>query len=202
MRYCVEKTSVLDPAIDSPEWDKAAVEPLTFQPWKEFHQPINTYFKMLSGKEGISVLMHTDEKNLRAKITEQNGAVYTDSCMEFFLKPSPWDLNYINFEFNPLGFAHIGIGSGRQGRKLIDTDRSLFSIESIANDGDWTLKFYIPYSFLLEHFEKIASVCKANFYKCGEMTDHSHFITWSKVETENPDFHVPDFFGFLHIEEF
>ena len=69
----------------------------------------------------------------------------------------------------------------------------------LVKDGDWTLKFYIPDSFLIEKVGKIAPVCKGNFYKCGEDTDHSHFITWCEVEVDKPDFHIPDFFGFIEL---
>ena len=81
----------------------------------------------------------------------------------------------------------------------MDTDRSAFSIESNGNDGDWTLKFYIPDSFLLGIFGQISSVAKGNFYKCGDATGHAHFGTWSDVEVPAPDFHQPDFFGKLEM---
>ncbi len=200
VRYTVAATDIIDPGINSEEWSKAKTEALTFQPWKDFYQPINASFKLMSGPQGISILMHTDEKKLRSMEKKQNGAICTDSCMEFFFKPNPWDTSYINLEFNPSGILHIGIGSGRHSRRLLDTDRSIFSIESVANDGDWTLKFYLPFEFLYEHFETVSDVCKANFYKCGDMTDHPHYISWTNIETEKPDFHVPDFFGFLEIK--
>ena len=168
---------------------------LTFQRWQEFYQDINTTFKILRGPEGISVLMHTDEKSLRAVQSEENGRVCSDSCMEFFFKPDPWDTKYINFEFNPKGKLFLSVGTDRYDRIILDTDRVIFKIESIPNDGDWTLKFYIPDSFLFKFFKKIADVCRGNFYKCGELTGHSHFISWSEVEVEEPDFHIPDFFG-------
>ncbi len=199
MRYKAEKTSIINPDINSKEWDKAQVGRISSQRWKEFYEPINTTFKMLRGPEGISVLMHTDEKNLRAECTEQNGDVYQDSCMEFFFKPDPWDANYINFEINPQKIMHIGLGKDRHNRRLIDTDREVFKLESIPNDGDWSLKFYIPDSFLLEYFERIADVCRGNFYKCGELTGHSHFATWSEVEVAKPDFHLADFFGVIEF---
>ncbi len=194
-RYKVIKTDVIDPKIDSPEWDKANEGKIESHTWMEFYQDINTTFKMLRGPEGISVKMHTNEKNLRSECKEQNGMVCYDSCMEFFFKPSPWDLRYLNFEFNPDKVLHLGLGAERRDRMHLTEDREIFSIESIPNDGDWTIKFYIPDEFLHKYFEKTADVCKANFYKCGELTGHSHFITWSKVETEKPDFHVADFFG-------
>jgi len=199
MKYKVCKTNVINPGIDSEEWKKANVGELTFQKWKEYYQDIKTTFQILRGPEGISVKMHTDEKNLLAKCEKQNGAVCMDSCMEFFFKPSPWDLRYFNFEINPEKVMHLGLGSGRHNRELIEENRETFSVESIPNDGDWTLKFYIPDKFVLKYFDKISPVCKANFYKCGENTDHSHFITWSEVDVPNPDFHLSDFFGIIEF---
>lgn len=199
MRYKAGKTEIINPSLNSEEWNRADEGRLTYQRWEEFKQPINTTFKILRGPEGISVKMHTDEKNLLANCTEQNGMVCMDSCMEFFFKPSPWDLRYLNFEINPEKILHLGLGADRYGRELINEDRETFSIESVPNDGDWTLKFYIPDSFLLKYFEKIAPVCKGNFYKCGENTGHSHFITWSEVEVLKPDFHVADFFGIIEL---
>ena len=201
MRYKILKTNITDPSVTSPEWEKANVGRIEFQRWKEFHQPIETTFKILKGPEGISVLLHTNEKNLKAECLEENGEICMDSCMEFFFKPDPWDLNYMNIEINPKGIMHIGIGKDRYGREPIWEDRKTFSVESIPNDGDWTLKFYLPYEFLLRHYKKIAPVCRGNFYKCGEGTDHSHFITWSEVEVESPDFHIADFFGKFEFEE-
>lgn len=195
MRYKVAQTDILDPDLNSSEWARAETGYIGVNRWKEYsHAPI-TSFKMLRGPEGISVLFDTEEKNLRCQVKEENGDVYTDSCVEFFFKPDIYDVRYLNFELNPKGVLHLGIGEGRHGRRLLDTDRALFSIVSDAKEGDWRLKLYIPDSFIFGLFEKISPVCKGNFYKGGEMTDHVHFGAWSEVETENPDFHVPDFFG-------
>ena len=194
MCYKAGKTNVDNPCINSPEWEKADTGKISVQKWSDFYQPINTTFKLLRCPNGISVLMHTDEKNLRSECKEQNGRVCDDSCMEFFLKPDPWDVNYINFELNPEKVMFLSIGPDRQNRTLLDTDREIFNIESQTDDNGWTLKFYIPDSFMLEHFSKIHNVCRGNFYKCGELTGHSHFITWAEIESEKPDFHIPDFF--------
>ena len=129
--------------------------------------------------------------------TEENSRVCDDSCMEFFFKPDPWDFNYINFEFNPRGVMFLSIGKDRHDRLLLDTDRAIFSIASEPKEGDWKLKFYIPDPFLLTHFEKLAPVCRGNFYKCAQASEHSHFGTWNEVEVDHPDFHLSDFFGLL-----
>ena len=199
MRYISAKTNVIDPAIDSPEWTKAPEGGVCHEQWAGFDAAPKTEFRILRGPEGISVLMHTDEQQLRAECTEQNGMVCKDSCMEFFFKPDPWNLSYINFEFNPKGIAHIGLGRDRYGRQLIADDREIFSIVSVANDGDWTLKFYIPDEFLHKYFKTIAPVCRGNFYKCGDDTGHKHYASWAPVEVAAPDFHLPDFFGKIEL---
>ena len=199
MRYIVQKTNMTDPDAYSAEWEIADIGRISEQNWHGYCTSPETIFKMLRGPEGISILMHTKEKNLRSQCTLQNGEVCRDSCMEFFFKPNPWDERYINFEINPDGVMHVGIGVNRYGRVLDDTDRAVFNVQSVPNDGDWILKFYIPDLFLLTHFEKIAKVCKANFYKCGNDTDHPHYGAWSPVEVERPDFHLPDFFGTIEF---
>ncbi len=200
MKYKVVKTDIIDPDISSSEWDRANVGYISFDRWKEYAPTPITSFKVLRGPEGISVLMSTEEKNLRAECNEENGDIYCDSCMEFFFKPDPLDVNYVNFELNPNGRMYLSVGSGRHGRELLFTDRKIFNIVSNAKDGAWVIKFYIPESFLLEHFDRIAPVCKGNFYKCGDKTDHVHFGSWSEVEVESPDFHVPDFFGRIEMQ--
>ena len=92
MEYRVAKTEVINPDINSKEWDKADVGYVACIPWENFSVPPKMTFKLLRGPEGLSVLMHTDEKDLRAEETEENGQICNDSCMEFFFKPDPWDI--------------------------------------------------------------------------------------------------------------
>ena len=200
MRYIVERTDVIDPAINSPEWDKANTGTLNPQPWKDHFAAPETTFKMLRGPEGISVLMNSKEKNLLSAHTDENGAICEDSCMEFFYKPSPWDHRYLNFEINPAGVMHLGIGSDRYDRELLYVDRSIFNIESIPEDGNWTLKLYVPDVFVLTYYERVADVCRGNFYKCGNKTEFPHYGVWNPVELEAPDFHLADFFGTIEFK--
>ena len=41
---------------------------------------------------------------------------------------------------------------------------------------------------------------KANFYKIAENSSNPHYITWSEVGIDHPDFHRPEFFGKLIFE--
>ncbi len=199
MRYIAAKTNIIDPSIDSAEWGRAEEGHIAAERWQGYSPVPATTFRLLRGPEGISVLFTTAERGLRAECKEENSMVCTDSCMEFFFKPDPWDTRYINLEMNPRGVMYLSIGSGRHGRELLDTDRRIFNIETIPAEGNWRLKLYIPDSFLLSHFECIAPVCRGNFYKCGDLTGHEHYGMWSEAEVPSPDFHVPDFFGIIEL---
>ena len=195
MEYVVVKTQEVNPKINSPEWEKANTGTITqCSQWNGYFPCPNTTFKMLYSDAGISILMHTDETHLRAEATTFQVPVCHDSCMEFFFKPDPYDKRYINFEVNPIGVMHIGLGSDRYDRVKVTDDRAILDIESVAKEGDWTIKYFLPYEFLRRFFNQISPVSRGNFYKCGEKTDHSHTGAWAKVETPVPDFHVPDFF--------
>lgn len=199
MRYIAAKTDVINPDITSPEWSKAQEGYININRWNKYDMAPKTIFKLLRGPEGISVYMHTAEKNLRAEHRKVNENICCDSCMEFFFKPDPRDTRYLNFEFNPKGILYLCIGENRYNRAEIDADREIFSIVSDAKDGDWSLKFYIPDSFLMNYFKHIGTVCKGNFYKCGDETCFPHYASWSEIEVKEPDFHLPDFFGRIQL---
>ena len=50
-------------------------------------------------------------------------------------------------------------------------------------------------------FADIEFPWKANFYKCGDETLHPHFGCWNPVVAEEPNFHLPEFFGTLLCKE-
>ena len=205
MRYYVEKTAVIDPALDSREWEKAEIGAVNKESWKGeglFPAP-KTEFQLLRGPEGLSVRMHSAETKLRMQ-EEENGAVCCDSCMEFFYKPSPWDIRYLNFEVNPKGVMHLGIGEDRFHRTLL-WEREKLSIQTRVDETGWTVKLYIPDTWLQSCYPRLAELsrgntskaAKANFFKCGNETERPHYAAWSAVDTADPDFHVADFFGTL-----
>ncbi len=203
MEYIIKKAVIRAPALFSSAWDRAQVGHICTEPWPGytgFSAP-ETEFRVLRDAEGLWVRFRTREHNLRAEVTQQNGAVCRDSCVEFFVSPDADDQRYMNFEINPRGVMHIGLGEARQGRMLIEEERSIFRVESDERDGDWSICCYIPDSFLLRYFGQISPVCRANFYKCGDCTDHPHYAVWNPVKTEKPDYHRPEFFGTLRVEE-
>ena len=106
--YTIKKTVNRKLDLFDKEWDKANVAEVTCVNWKEFPDAPYTTAKILYNDYGIWVQMQTDEKEILARCTTQNGDVSCDSCMEFFFRPNENDPYYLNFEFNAFGTMYFG----------------------------------------------------------------------------------------------
>lgn len=69
--------------------------------------------------------------------------------------------------------------------------------EEKKGNFNWTLTVEIPFKLLGIDPDNLPASIKANFYKCGDETSVPHYVSWSPIEVENPDFHRPEFFGEL-----
>ena len=75
MRYQLAKTAVNNPAIDSPEWEKAPVAEIADSGWAGYAKAPRITFQILRTPEGIAVRFHTEETHLRAEVTEENAGI-------------------------------------------------------------------------------------------------------------------------------
>ena len=46
-----------------------------------------------------------------------------------------------------------------------------------------------------------SSAIRANLFKCGNKTVHRHYISWKRVNTAQPNFHVTEAFGTMSFEQ-
>lgn len=155
-----------------------------------------------STKDGLLVLMCARESEIIAAETKFGGMVCRDSCLEFFLNPCPKTGDkYINIEANAAGVAHIGIGEGRHGRRVLDAMPEGMYISHSRHVGAWwAVSYNLPWAFLQECCGEAEDEMRANFYTCDE-TIHPHFGTWNPVCAPQPDFHRPECFGILRRED-
>jgi Carbohydrate-binding family 9 len=176
--------------------------------WKGFGYKPDVKFSIAYTGQEILLKYYVTEEWFKAEKTETNQAVYEDSCVEFFVSPSD-DGIYYNLEFNGIGTCLMGSGTGRENRKRADHE-IISRIRRTASAGEksirekiggfsWTITVAIPFNVLFYHTisELKGKIFRANFYKCGDKLSVPHFLTWNPVETEKPDFHRPDYFGFL-----
>lgn len=173
-------------------------------PWEAYPYKPEVAFAMAHGKDAIFLKYYVEEKHVRAVNSEPNQPVYEDSCVEFFISFED-EPEYYNFEFNCAGTCLLGFGEWREGRELISPEiikqiAYQSELKAATNAGaniGWELTLAIPFSSFLYH--EIASLkakkCRANFYKCGDKLPEPHFLAWNNIQSENPNFHLPEFFG-------
>ena len=199
--YRIKKVDANDIAAFDPLWAQAAVAQIDEFAWDDGtgYRP-RTQAQLLHTESGIFVRFETDESPLRAECRQHNGRICEDSCMEFFFCPDNDDDRYLNFEMNSLGTLMVGLGKERANRTLLDFDVSLFRIIPQVENGIWTHRLFIPFSFILQHYQKISPVFYGNLYKCGDKTARPHYGSWNRIGTPQPDFHAPQYFGRLVLE--
>lgn len=73
------------------------------------------------------------------------------------------------------------------------------TVISTTAPEEWELSVVIPMkAFFLNDIKDVSgSEARANFYKCGDLTEVPHYLSWAPVDTETPAFHTPACFGHL-----
>lgn len=168
-------------------------------------------FKMAHNGTHIFLQFFVEEDEILAKTAEDNGPVWTDSCVEFFISfgDSPY---YYNAEFSCIGKALLGYRKDKQHAEhgspaIMNSIKRYSSLGSEPFDkkkGDfkWNMLVVIPVTAYwqsgLTSFSGVKA--RANFYKCGDNLTTPHFLSWNPILTEKPNFHVPQYFGELNFE--
>ncbi|MDO9633697.1 MAG: carbohydrate-binding family 9-like protein [Paludibacter sp.] len=165
--------------------------------------------KFIIARSSTSIFIHyiVNEKQIKAVFTKDQDPVWQDSCVEFFCQ-IPGNKTYFNFEFNCIGtcLATERVSRTEDVNPLSpDKMSQIKRFASLGNepfeekkgDFDWTLTVEIPFSVIGVDADKLPELLKANFYKCGDETSAPHYVSWSPITIENPDFHRPEFFGEL-----
>lgn len=158
----------------------------------------------------LFLTFRVDEECTAALVEEDNGPVWTDSAMEFFISFD--DKGYYNFEFSCIGKALLGFRktkpdvthAGADVMKSILRGSSLGEATFAERRGDnhWELRVTIPATAFFAHdFATLDGLkARANVYKCGDNLSKPHFLSWQPIRTEQPNFHVPEFFGEVEFE--
>ena len=121
--------------------------------------------------------------------------------MEFFFRPDENDLRYFNFEMNPLGFTYIGFAYDRYRscRLAPRQEEEMMNKTCRYTEDGWEVFYTIPVSFLQVFFPDYQLIpgrkIYANCFKCGDLTEKPHFISWNPSTSPTPEFHRSCDFG-------
>jgi Carbohydrate-binding family 9 len=175
-----------------------------------------TKAKLIFYEEAVFVMFRVQDQYVRAVAKHHQDNVFEDSCVEFFFTPgTDVSKGYFNLEMNCGGTMLFHFQTKRGQNRIVIPDeqcQEIFCAHSLPRTVDpeiqepltWTVSYRIPVR-LLETYAKVIPPAsgvqwQANFYKCGDKTSHPHWLTWSPVEVQKPDFHRPEFFGTLEFE--
>ncbi len=189
--------------------EKVAFQIIDQVNWKEEY-PYCPSVKFRIAKTNDSFLLNfkVTEDSIKASTKKDNGPVWTDSCVEFFVIPNN-DGIYYNIECNCTGVILIGAGRERENRERAPQEilNKVQRWSSLGNkpfdekigEKTWEVVLIIPFEAFFKHqIETLENqIIKANFYKCGDELTTPHFLSWNAIQLPKPDFHCPQFFGSL-----
>ena len=185
--------------------DFSAIEPLQIDTllWSP-EVPITASAKLCYDDAGIHVQLSAQEPNIRAEERGPLGFPCQDSCLEFFFCPIEGDDRYLSIECNPNGCLYLGFcNTGRRIVRLLPDEVKAITPVIERNDGGWSVTYTVPADYVRLFFPvfelKSGVSLRANCYKCGDLTVQEHYMSWNPVEVADPDFHVPEFFGLMHL---
>lgn len=176
---------------------------------KEYpYRPI-TFFNIARSNDGIYIKYNVHGSMLRAVYSNDQEPVYEDSCVEFFCMLEGGE-KYSNFEFNCIGTCCASSRKGRNEDVVMYSDEEMKTIERYPSMGrkafnemegmfEWELTVKIPYALMGVDSNNLPEKLRGNFYKCADGTNSVHFVTWSPIPVEKPDYHRPEFFGDLFL---
>ncbi len=199
--YKIKSTEKTNIAMNDPVWETAEVAKIDKYVWDETGCTPCTEVRVLKGPDGFYLKYISDEHPVLARYKNPNDPVCKDSCAEFFINAAPQSINkYINFEINALGTPYMGFGIDRSDSGPVTEDISQLQIETEVTETGWKLKFFIPNSLLEKYFGKIEKEMRGNFYKCSDDKAPPHYGSWAPINSPDPDFHRPEWFGNIIID--
>lgn len=187
---------------------KAEKHSLAFAPWTDYPYKPEVSFSLSYNATTLFLQYNVKEADLQAAQGKTNGPVYQDSCVEFFVSFDD-GASYYNFEFNCIGTVLAGYGKSRTERSwLPENVLEKISCQTVIQKGGgehnsiWELTIVLPLEVFVFHPSLLlkGKKCRANFYKCGDNLPEPHYLAWSNIESEHPDFHLPRYFGSVLFE--
>jgi hypothetical protein len=171
--------------------------------WANFKTNTESSFNIAHLQDTLLLKFQVSETYFKSHARKTNDDVHLDNCVECFISFLD-DENYYNLEFNCLGSLKVGYGEGRFNRKLLPEQilKSIKTLTKLQNDKilnqfNWEILILVPIDvFVFSNLKTFRGLsAKANFYKCGDDLPQPDYLSWTFIDTLEPDFHQPKFFG-------
>ncbi|HYO82733.1 MAG TPA: carbohydrate-binding family 9-like protein [Bryobacteraceae bacterium] len=202
----------IDGKLDERAWrDAPSMGDFTFL-WMKDGAKEQTIAKLLWDDENLYVSWQAHDKHISAYVTQTNGPVYQDDCVEIFIAPNPEKVkNYYNFEINAIGAmlsqarADWRLGElwwEPEGMRYRTSFHGRPKKDELPEDTQWVVEAAIP----LSNFARDAvhtpprngDVWRLNLQRLGGKTD-AQYSAWSPLPGDRPNFHQPEAFGIVRF---
>ncbi len=167
-----------------------------------------TYAQIVYDETGFTVKFTVKEENPIGTVKEHLQLVCDDSCVEFFANFDPEHSDYyINLEVNPLGTMYAAFRTDRYNSKMLALEEvEAMNIQANIADGQWTIQYHISLELLQSKYPGFTlencKYIKANMYQCGLNNQPEHYLSLFPVGTPTPDYHRPEYYGVMKVEQF
>ena len=167
--------------------------------WGTTYAPETTFRAVFDETKGFYFLLTCREKDPRITYLAPGGEVCEDSCMEVFLNFAPEKTkDYVNFEMNAAGAYLFGIGKDRNARRDLSC-RTLPTVSPLLKEDSWSVLLFIPLETVFDLYGVTefpsGTRLSGNAFKCGDLTESPHFLSWAPMQEDAVDFHRSDRFG-------
>ncbi len=153
--------------------------------------------------------LHYEVKESHVLTTQKGitGNVWKDSCVEFFMSLDN-GFSYYNFECNAVGSRLLNYKNGQAKKEstqevlekiIVQTSLPLFTNLDIKEETHWSLSAFLPVHLFNGLTLSVGKKMRGNFYKCGDQTTQPHYLSWTTIHHAKPNFHLPEFFGYLEL---
>ena len=178
--------------------------------WINYPYKPDVKFRIAHNGTNIFLNFRVEESDIQAVCAEDGGKVWEDACVEFFIAFPCHDF-YTNIECNCIGKIIATTRINKHNILLapfnlasrIERWSSLGNLPVANLSGKWEVSLIIPIEvFLLNEIPSLDGIhAKSNFYKCGDKLKTPHFLSWNPIKSEEPNFHLPEFFGEIYFSD-
>jgi len=179
------------PVLFDTDWQGKNPDPRRQTEVRLLWRPELLFLKFVARYRVITVFDDSDSTGRRDRLWDRDVA-------EVFLQPDLSHLRcYKEFEVSPNGFwIDLEIANGVL-QHIKSGLQHRVSIDKAAKK--WTAELAIPMNSLAQHFDP-ASLWHVNFFRVEGPAEPRFYSAWQPTNTPQPNFHVPERFGFLKFE--
>lgn len=196
--------------------NKIEFHPIDIESWEGYNYHPDVNFRIAYSPKEIYLQYKVKEDCVKAVYGQDAGsAPYKDSCLEFFCIPDETNNIYYNLELNCIAKGTFAAGENRSERNRFGDDvlsqirrhstlgdTAFGTKESEGEPFEYTITVALPVKLFSQSDVKPLKgrTIKGNFYKCGDDMPEPHYLSWNRIGTEKPNFHMPAYFGNIHFE--